>query len=107
MGREEILRSQQEFRRQEAQLALGNANAEIECFKDELRTKHGILLTDDHFSYVELIGVVPEYPGIVNLLIADKKNKESLYDYAALAEKLKGLLQGRGVPVRTILPLSQ
>jgi len=97
LTRDEILKNQKEFRRQEAELELKNASAEIGYFKDRMIAEHGIRLTDDHFRYVEPIGVVLVYPGIVDLLITERKDKEGLYGFAALARKFQRTLAGKGV----------
>ncbi len=50
----------------------------------------GIMLSDNHFKYIQTIGIVAEYPDLIyKLNNALKKDKEGLIDFATLNEQFE------------------
>jgi len=67
-----------------------NDNADlIRSFKQACSRK-GIILTDEHFKYIQTIGIVVSYPNIVGQLCTDfTKDKEGLLDFNFLSSRFE------------------
>ncbi len=64
-------------------------NELVESFKIECKKK-GIILTKNNFKHIPTIGIVASYPNLIKFLCPEiSEDKEGLFDFSILSNKLK------------------